>query len=192
MEEELAGYRYGDGGLDRRLHQPVEQMEAGFGESIPLACQARANTKAGYRLFSNDRVSEENRSLPQDPEIGLPDRRRTAANRREVGQVARSVLRPELARVLVAILNRTDPDPEPALVLTEIEIKLLDRLIPDPEAGSSTPKTVPSKLIKIAKLSAYLARAKDAPPSNIVMWRRLSRLNDIALGATLQINDADN
>ena len=34
-------------------------MEAGFGESIPLACQDWANTKAAYRFFSNDRVSEE-------------------------------------------------------------------------------------------------------------------------------------
>ena len=34
-------------------------MEAGFGESIPLACQDWANTKAAYRSFSNDRVSEE-------------------------------------------------------------------------------------------------------------------------------------
>ena len=34
-------------------------MESGFGESIPLACQDWANTKAAYRFFSNDRVSEE-------------------------------------------------------------------------------------------------------------------------------------
>ena len=37
----------------------VERMEAGFGETIPLACQDWANTKAAYRFFSNDRVSEE-------------------------------------------------------------------------------------------------------------------------------------
>ena len=41
-------------------------------------------------------------------------------------------------------------------------------------------------LTKIARLGAYLARAKDPPPGNIVMWRGLSRLNDITLGATLQ------
>ena len=34
-------------------------MEFGFGESIPLACQDWANTKAAYRFFSNDRMSEE-------------------------------------------------------------------------------------------------------------------------------------
>ena len=59
FEEELSGRRLGDGRLDRRLRQLVEQMEAGFGESIPLACQDWANTKAAYRFFSNDRVSEE-------------------------------------------------------------------------------------------------------------------------------------
>jgi hypothetical protein len=29
----------------------------------------------------------------------------------------------------------------------------------------------------------YLARANDPPPGNTVMWRGLSRLTDIALGA---------
>ena len=49
-----------------------------------------------------------------------------------------------------------------------------------------------SYLTKIARLGGYLARAKDPPPGNIVMWRGLSRLNDIALGATLQISDVGN
>ena len=59
FEEELAGCQLGDGRLDRRLRQLVERMEAGFGESIPLACQDWAGTKAAYRFFSNERVSEE-------------------------------------------------------------------------------------------------------------------------------------
>ena len=32
-------------------------------------------------------------------------------------------------------------------------------------------------------LGGYLARASDPPPGNTVMWRGLSRLTDIALGA---------
>ena len=59
LDEELAGRRLGDGSLDRRLRQLVERMDAGFGESIPLACQDWAGTKAAYRFFSNERVSEE-------------------------------------------------------------------------------------------------------------------------------------
>ena len=35
------------------------KWKPGSGESIPLACQDWANTKAVYRFFSNDRVSEE-------------------------------------------------------------------------------------------------------------------------------------
>ena len=59
FDEELAGCWLGDGRLDRRLRQLVERMGAGFGESIPLACQDWAGTKAAPRFFSNERASEE-------------------------------------------------------------------------------------------------------------------------------------
>ena len=39
FDEELLGCRLGDGRLDSRPRQLVEQMEAGFRESILLACQ---------------------------------------------------------------------------------------------------------------------------------------------------------
>jgi len=32
-------------------------------------------------------------------------------------------------------------------------------------------------------LGGYLARAHDPPPGNLVVWRGLARLNDLALGA---------
>lgn len=38
-------------------------------------------------------------------------------------------------------------------------------------------------LVKVARLGGYLNRANDPPPGNTVMWRGLSRLTDIALGA---------
>ena len=59
FDEELATYRLADGRLNSRLHRLVERMEVGFGESIPLASQDWAGTKAAYRFFSNERVSEE-------------------------------------------------------------------------------------------------------------------------------------
>jgi hypothetical protein len=34
-------------------------------------------------------------------------------------------------------------------------------------------------------LGGYLARAKDPPPGNMVVWRGLTRLADILLGAEL-------
>lgn len=40
-------------------------------------------------------------------------------------------------------------------------------------------------LTKIARLGGYLARANDPPPGNMVMWRGLSRLTDIALGVVV-------
>ena len=92
----------------------------------------------------------------------------------------------------LTMLNRSKPDLEASLVLTELETTILDRLIPDPTAHPFPAGTLSRYLIKIARLGGYLARAKDPPPGNIVMWRGLSRLNDIALGATLQINDVGN
>jgi hypothetical protein len=41
------------------------------------------------------------------------------------------------------------------------------------------------RLVPIAKLGGYLGRANDPDPGNIVMWRGLSRLTDIVLGASL-------
>ena len=46
-------------------------------------------------------------------------------------------------------------------------------------------KTLSHYLTKIARLGGYLARANDPPPGNTVMWRGLSRLTDIALGAVV-------
>ena len=92
----------------------------------------------------------------------------------------------------LTMLNRTRPNLEPALVLTGLETKILDRLIPDSTADPPAARTLSLYLIKIARLGGYLDRAKDPPPGNIVMWRGLSRLTDIALGATLKIDDVGN
>lgn len=403
FDEELSSCRLGDGRLDRRLRQLVERMEVGFGESIPLACQDWASTKAAYRFFSNERVSEEDilrghfdatrhrfaasdgpilvlhdttefiwkRRRPEavgfttkvssgkesmrwldnlrqstellgDParcvhicdregdiwelfclaqeldthflirrcsdrfagdgsgtvesimaeekvrglhsvpvrddkgklgstQVELSFRRMTIlppiAKRKRYPALTLTVLharepeepvgrpridwklitdlpveshadavgklhwyamrwkievfhkilksgcRAEQARLRTAerpvrllavfcilswrvfwltMLNRVKPDLQASLVLTELETSILDRLIPDPTAHSLPAGTLSRYLIKIARLGGYLARAKDPPPGNIVMWRGLSRLNDIALGATLQINDVGN
>jgi hypothetical protein len=81
----------------------------------------------------------------------------------------------------LTMLNRSTPDALPGLALTETEIAVLDRLVNDkPHARR---KTLSHYLIKIARLGGYLARANDPPPGNTVMWRGLSRLTDIMLGA---------
>jgi hypothetical protein len=37
-------------------------------------------------------------------------------------------------------------------------------------------------LIKLACLGGYLARSRDPPPGNAVMWKGLTRLTDIEIG----------
>jgi hypothetical protein len=75
-------------------------------------------------------------------------------------------------------------------VLTATEIGVLDRLVND--KPKTRPKTLSHYLIKIARLGGYLARANDPPPGNTVMWRGLSRLTDIALGAMVGAENVGN
>ena len=83
----------------------------------------------------------------------------------------------------MTMLNRATPEAPPNLALTPTEIAVLDRLVHDrPKARR---RTLSHYLTKIARLGGYLARASDPPPGNSVMWRGLSRLTDIALGATV-------
>jgi hypothetical protein len=49
--QELAAAKLPDARLEKRLQHLVEQMAAGLGRSIPLACQDWAATKAAYRVF---------------------------------------------------------------------------------------------------------------------------------------------
>ena len=47
-----------DARLGKRFRELLIRMGGGIGESIPLACQDWANTKAAYRFFANKRVHE--------------------------------------------------------------------------------------------------------------------------------------
>ncbi len=58
IDQELAGCEFADARLAKRFKTLVRQLSDGVGESIPMACQDWAGTKAAYRFFSNDRVSE--------------------------------------------------------------------------------------------------------------------------------------
>ena len=85
----------------------------------------------------------------------------------------------------MTMINRSAPHSTPALALTKPEIVLLDRLVPDKMHAGTGARTLSSYLIKVARLGGYLARTRDPPPGNVVMWRGLARLTDIALGAKL-------
>ena len=91
----------------------------------------------------------------------------------------------------MTMLNRVAPKAPPNLALTAAEMHLLDRLLPDKQAPPHR-KSVSSYIIKIAKLGGYLARANDPAPGNIVMWRGLSRLTDIELGAFIGVKIVGN
>ena len=57
-ERELAGCAFADARLGLRLRKLIERMDGAIGASLPLVCQDWANTKAAYRFFANNRVSE--------------------------------------------------------------------------------------------------------------------------------------
>jgi transposase-like protein len=82
----------------------------------------------------------------------------------------------------MTMINRAAPHADPRLALTTGEIAILDRLVPDREQPGMT---LSSDLTKLARLGGSRARTRDPPPGNIVMWRGLSRLTDIAIGAAL-------
>jgi len=85
----------------------------------------------------------------------------------------------------MTMLRRALPDAAPEMALTATEIYLLDQLVNDKPNARPSGNAVSLYLIKLARLGGYLARAKDPPPGNTVMWRGLSRLTDIQLGFIL-------
>jgi hypothetical protein len=58
IDQELEESSFVDERLEKRFRTVLEQLSDGTGESIPMACQDWANTKAAYRFFSNNRVSD--------------------------------------------------------------------------------------------------------------------------------------
>ena len=82
----------------------------------------------------------------------------------------------------ITMMNRVAPTATPTIALTKVETSILDLLFPDRSGNQRHPVTLACYLTRIARLGGYLARAKDPPPGNAVMWRGMSRLNDVELG----------
>ena len=59
IDAELNECELGDKRLNKRFVELMKRLSEGVGESIPLACQDWANTKAAYRFLSNPRFSED-------------------------------------------------------------------------------------------------------------------------------------
>ncbi len=59
VEAETTGCDLGDVRLNRRLGAMLEALGEHPGKSLPAAFQDWSNTKAAYRFFSNENVSED-------------------------------------------------------------------------------------------------------------------------------------
>lgn len=89
------------------------------------------------------------------------------------------------------MINRSQPAAAPTLALTQLELQLLEQLAPDRNAPIG-PQTLSNYIVKLARLGGYLARARDPAPGNIVVWRGLARLSDIAIGYSLRTENVGN
>src|ERR1022692_611934 len=92
----------------------------------------------------------------------------------------------------LTMLNRATQDSKASVAFTALEIKILQRLAPDRQSGSSRSSKLQSCLIPLAGLGGYPNRTGDGPPGNIVMWRGMSRLTDIELGFQMAMENVGN
>jgi hypothetical protein len=145
IDGEIAACQFADVRLGNRLHCLLEQISDAVGESVPMACQDWANTKAAYRFFSNERVNEANilaghfqatkdRFIgTQGPILVLHDPTEFSFRREspdKIGITCRVTdVRDMEGRLrlhtVCGILMHS------SLALTDTEIRLLDHLVPD-------------------------------------------------------------
>jgi hypothetical protein len=93
----------------------------------------------------------------------------------------------------LTMLSRSTRHAAPTLAFTRLEIDLLNRLSTTrTQAKARATMSLNLCLKQLAQLGGYLARARDGPPGNIVMWRGLSRLTDIEIGYRLAKQDMGN
>jgi hypothetical protein len=85
----------------------------------------------------------------------------------------------------LTMTNRIAPDADPELVFTDLELRILDRLVANKPTVEVQQHLLSHYLIKLARLGGYLARNSDPPPGNETIWRGLTRLVDIQLGVLM-------
>jgi hypothetical protein len=85
----------------------------------------------------------------------------------------------------LTMINRSAPEASPELVFTDLELRILDRLVKNKPSADRGQPTLAHYLIKLARLGGYLARNSDPPPGNETIWRGLTRLVDIQLGVII-------
>src|SRR5271170_7946632 len=60
IDHEVIGCQFQDVRHGKRMRQLLEQLAGNVGATTPWATQDWANTKAAYRFFGNERISESN------------------------------------------------------------------------------------------------------------------------------------
>lgn len=81
----------------------------------------------------------------------------------------------------MTMIGREAPGVSANLAFTQPEIEILDRLAPW-RGGHSNTNGLAVRVTQLARLGGFLARTRDGPPGNLVIWRGLVRLTDILLG----------
>jgi hypothetical protein len=66
-----------------------------------------------------------------------------------------------------------------------VEIDLLDHLVKDRDRKPLRRRMLSYYPAKIARPGGYLARARDPRSGNTVIWSRLPRFADVAVGTTV-------
>ncbi|MGC8550691.1 MAG: IS4 family transposase [Acidobacteriaceae bacterium] len=85
----------------------------------------------------------------------------------------------------LTMTHRIAPDARPELVFTDLELRILDRLVNHKSTLPPRQYRLSHYLTRLAQLGGYLARNSDPPPGNETLWRGWTRLVDIQLGVIL-------
>lgn len=88
----------------------------------------------------------------------------------------------------VTMSARASPDAAPDSVLTYAEIMALEQIDETRSRTRLKQRTLATYLLQIAMLGGNLARNHDPPPGNMVVWRGMTRLHDIAIGISIGSN----
>ena len=89
----------------------------------------------------------------------------------------------------LTMINRAAPGAPATLAFMPSEIALLGRLRANATASTSGAPALAACITQLACLGGYLARSRDPPPGNLVIWRGMTRLLDIELGYTLGVRN---
>ena len=89
----------------------------------------------------------------------------------------------------MTMLNRQFPAAKAGFTFTVSEIAVLSQLAAQKGKTAKKALSLGECISQVARLGGYLARAKDPPPGNMVIWRGIIRLSDLVAGASLGISD---